>query len=297
MPESDWSGLLPVAAARRVIESASQSSVVLSLARVERMPEGIMSLPVVATVPTASWVEAGARKPITEITWSAERLEAREIAAVTAVPDVYIDDLSFNLETSAEQELGAAVARTLDAAVLFGTDAPTGFPAGGVHGTTTPLTGPDALQAIDAGMSAVEAHGLVPDGVASSSRIGGALRQAYREVAAMPSETPAPQVYGLPISIATNWPADKGDAIVGAWQYLIVGIREDINFTVSREGVLLDEEGAVQVSAFQDDMTLVRVYMRVACVIGTPVKPDNTPADPFVAVDGTAAAPPGGSET
>ena len=197
---TDWSGLLPVEVAARVIESAIKQSVVLQLGSRVPMPAGTETIPVVSTAPSASWVSAGSRKPLTKVEWSSETLRAEEVASITAVPDVYIQDAPWDVEASVENELGKAVARTLDAAVLFGINAPASFPSGGIAGLAgAALTVADALEAIDAALTALEGDGLVPDGIASSSAIGSALRAAYREAAALPGEAPTSAVYGVPV--------------------------------------------------------------------------------------------------
>jgi hypothetical protein len=287
---TDWEGLLPVSVARDVIASAQQQSAALALGTVRPMPTGTQQIPIVSAVPTAGWVAAGQRKPITQVEWSAETLVAEELAAVTYVPDVYLADTagSWDLEGSVETELAGAVARAADAAILFGVNAPPSFPANGVYGAGAPVSGTDALDAIDKGMSAIEASGLTPSGVASSTLIGGALRKAYRDAAALPSEQPQPSVYGMPIQTVANWPAGKGDAIVGDWQYLVLGIRQDISFERSSSATLFDDTGALVVSAFQDDVTVIRITFRLGCVIGSPLKADGSgAADAFVAVDWT----------
>jgi HK97 family phage major capsid protein len=82
-------------------------------------------------VPEASWVAAGGRKPLTTIEWSAAKLVPQEIAAVTFIPDQFIDHAGLPIWESVRDEIGAAIGRTLDKAVLFGTDAPASFPVGG----------------------------------------------------------------------------------------------------------------------------------------------------------------------
>jgi hypothetical protein len=288
---TDWEGLLPTAVARDVIASAQEQSAALALGRTRPMPGGVTQLPIVSAVPTAGWVAAGARKPVTTVEWSAETLQAEELAATTYVPDVYLSDTSgsWDVEGSVEAELAGAIARKVDQAVLFGDDAPSTFPDGGVVGAATAVTGDDALAAIDAGMAVIEGSGLAADGVASSTAIGGALRAAYREVGALPGDTPEPRVYGLPLRTVAGWDSSNGDAIVGGWQYLILGIREDISFERSNDAVLFDEEGEVIVSAFQDDVTVVRITFRLGAVLGVPLKADGSePADVFAVATWTS---------
>jgi hypothetical protein len=84
--------------------------------------------------------------------------------------------------------------------VLYGTGAPASYPAGGIAALAgAAQTGADALTAIDAAASQVEASGLIPNGIAAGAAIGSALRKAYRDVMAPPSTTPEPNVYGMPV--------------------------------------------------------------------------------------------------
>lgn len=105
---TDWGKLLPVNVAREVIASATQQSAVLSLARVQRMPTGVEQIPVVSALPTAGWVEAGARKPISNVEWSAATLVAKEIACIVPVPDVYLADTTGSWNVGAVGRAGAS---------------------------------------------------------------------------------------------------------------------------------------------------------------------------------------------
>ena len=53
-------------------------------------------------------------------------------------------------------------------------------------------------------------------------------------------------------------------------------MREDITFDLSTDGVLANPAGDIQVSAFQDDMTLVRVVFRAGCVLAKPLQADGS---------------------
>lgn len=289
MPDFNFNDeLIPTGQVEDVIGSIGQASVVLRLAHVVSMPQGVMSIPVVSVAPQADFVERGGRKPLATIDWSAERLVPEEIAAVTFIPDAYVNDVGFPIWESCRDELGKAIAAVLDAALLFGTGAPASYPANGVAGTGAPqITGTDALDALSQGMSAIEGDGLLPNGIASSPAIGGAMRTAWQNVAALPSDTPGQTLWGVPVAVSAAWDATKGDAIVGDWSKLVVGIREDVTFDTSQDGILLDDAGAIQVSAFQDDVTLIRVHCRIAAAIGTPVGPDGTATDPFQSVKWT----------
>jgi HK97 family phage major capsid protein len=281
---TDWSGLLPEAVSERILTATEELSVVLGLATARPMAAGVESIPLVSLAPEAEFVGRGERKPIAKIEWSAERLEAEEIACVVAVADVDIRDAGPDLEESVERELAAAVARRFDTAVLFG-GGPASYPEGGI--VPKPIEGEDALDALDKALSAVEGSGVLPSGIAAGAQINSALRQAYIAAAALPGQQIEPSVFGLPVRVSPRWDSSKGDALVGAFEFLQVGVRQDVEVDISSDGVLLDEEGAVQVSAFQDDQTLIRVHGRFGCAVGKPVGEDGKPVEPFAAADWT----------
>jgi Phage capsid family len=286
---TDWSSLIPEAVARDVIAAAEQESAVLELGNTIVMPAGVVSVPVVSVAPTAVFTGVGARKPVSTIEWTAERLEPAEIALTLYIPDAYLDDAGFPVWESVRGEVAKAIGRTLDAAVLYGTNAPASYPAGGIAALAgAATTGTDALDAIDKAATVVEDTGLIPDGIASGSAIGSALRKAYREVGALPSETPQPNVYGMPVARTPAWDSAAGDALVGDWTKLLVGIRQDISFDLSDSATLTDGAGNVVVSAFESDVTAMRAYMRVAVAIAQPVQPDGSGATiPFEFADWT----------
>ena len=273
---TNWTdgGLLPEAVANSVLTAVEEQSAVLALATTRPMPAGVEYLPLQANAPKATWIETGARKPYQKVVWSAEKLTAREVALTTYVEDVLIADVSFNIEAETERALGAAIARALDAAVLFGTDAPPGFPPNGI--VTAAVSGPNALAALDAALGVVEASGVQPTGIVSGPAIGSALRGAYLEAGALPSERPSESVFGIPARVSPIWDSSRGDAIVGAFEYLVIGVRQDITVETSRDGVLTDASGKVIVSAFEQDVTLVRAHARFACAIGRPIGPDGS---------------------
>jgi hypothetical protein len=272
------------------ITAITAESVVLRLGNVQRMSAGQETIPVVSFRPVAGFtgVRYGGRKPATKIEWAAESLIPREIACTFAIPRPWVDDADFDLWGQARALAADAISRVLDAAALFGTNAPPEWPTDGVVGPEAPVAGTDALDAIDKGMAAVEAAGLLPDGIVSGTAIGGALRAEYRTIGALPSEAPTPAIYGLPVVTTPVWEADEGDAVVGDWDNLLVGVRDDITYDTSEDAVLQDAAGVIIANAFQENLVAMRVYMRVGIVVGRPVKADNSRADAFVAVDWTA---------
>ena len=121
-----YTDLIPREVANEAIAAVEQESVCLTLGNVIRMSEGLESVPVVSLAPVVDFVTPtyGGRKPMTTIEWTSEQLQPVELAATLAVPDAFLNDAGFPVWTSVRSELAKAIAKKLDQAILFGTDAP-----------------------------------------------------------------------------------------------------------------------------------------------------------------------------
>lgn len=295
----DYEALLPQGVAQDFIGRIEAESIAIAMGRTLRMSEASESIPIVAFRPKASFVSPayGGRKPVTEVRWSAVEIRPEEVAAVVPVPNAWIMDAGFDVEGQVEAELATAMAWAIDRAILFGDGAPASFPPGGVAAFAEAVSGADALTAIDAAMSFLEGEGIPPTGIVAGPAIGSALRAAYTAAQALPGVAPAQVLYGVPVRTSLTWDTEEGgDALVGGWPYLAIAIRENVTFGRSVDGVLVDDDGSIITTAFQDNVTLVKVYARLGCAIGTPIKPgpgsidDVGVAKPFAKASWTSGA-------
>jgi HK97 family phage major capsid protein len=307
---SDFGALIPLDLGREIIQEAKDQSAVLSLARVQRMASSQQDTPVLSALPQAGFVTAPLfAKPATEIQWSSLRITAEEVAATLPVPNATLDDARFNIWGEIRPALAEAIAKCIDDAILSAVGAPTSFPAGGVMAAAAPPIQvadppdqPDVVQAISDAMSAVEGWGLQVSGSAARTTVRGALRNLRSErgdwlVVPPTGNGQLGSLWGEPLAytkIGFN-PAATPDIIVGDWTKLVLGLREDMRFDISTEGVLRNPaNGQVTVSAFQDDVSIMRVYMRLGYAIGRPVvnRPNGTQGlgNPFKSVKLAAGA-------
>jgi len=84
-----------------------------------------------------------------------------------------------------------------------------------------------------------------------------------------------PTIYGVPVAYSGYPLASLATAefITGAWQYLVIGVRQDIRFRFDPSGVIVAANGNVEVSGFQDNVTPCKVWARFGCTIIKPVTP------------------------
>jgi HK97 family phage major capsid protein len=305
-PNYDYSGVIPTEMAAQIIQEAAQYSTVLQLANLVPMGTLINELPIPKTLPRASFVNAaGGRKPFTELALEAQTLRAEEVAAVSAIPDQYLEDAVVNIWGFVRPRLAEAIGLALDDAVLFGTGAPPSYPVGGIVSNTfsqAVANGSDAVDAINQGMSLVEAQGLAVTGHAADLTVKGRLRGVRDDMGALllgetqVEQTTRPAIYGVPASY-TSWPRITTDLITGAWNYLMIGVRQDIRYTMDPNAVIADANGAVIVSGFQDNVTPIKVWARFAAAIVRPVTP-RVPAGarPFARMNLGTMVPAAGDE-
>jgi HK97 family phage major capsid protein len=288
----DASGIIPPNQAREIISVATANSGVLALARRQPMPAGVSQLPVQTGIPTAAWLtKVGDRKPFTDMTLGMKTMTAEEVATTIAIPQAYLDDVSIDLWAWARPQLGAAIALALDNAVLFGTNAPATFPAGGVTAAAfcqDVPPGTDPLETVNDAYSAVEAQGLPVTGSLADLSVKGPLRGVRDSTGAFllgPGQSgsdAANSIYGQPVSWGQFPVGAADDFVTGNWSSLIVGVRQDIRYDLSDQGVIADSAGKVLITAFQDDQVLMRCHARFGVlVINPPTQKFPAGAKPF----------------
>ena len=218
---------------------------------------------------------------------------------------MYLEDAEINLWNWCRPALAQAIGIAVDRAVLFGmAGTPATFPVGGIIAntySTNVAAGIDAVDAVNRAMGAVEGQGLAVTGHAADMFVKSQLR-GIRDAndALLLSEGRAvgerqlPTLYGEPIAYAqfAQNPLTVG-FITGAWNYLIMGVRQDIRYKIDPAGVILGSTTANSVSGFQDNVTPMKVWARFGCTIVKPVTP-RVPggATPFARILLTALTPP-----
>jgi HK97 family phage major capsid protein len=281
----DASGVIPIEYSRQIIHGVAQQSAALALGTRMPMGTGIAEIPIAGAFPVASFVSVGGRKPFTDFQLSAQTMKAEEIAAVISIPQAYLDDAYVDLWGYARPLLAQAIAVALDNAVIWGVGAPATYPAGGLVDpafstvVATPATPPnDAVAVINLAMGTVEMQGLPVTGSAADTADKAVLRgvrDVNQSLLLGPGQVDSPaiqELYGAPIIFSLISPQAE-DFITGDWRALLMGVRQDITYDTSLDGIIADATGKVLVSAFQDDQVLMRVHARFGCVVAKPVTP------------------------
>lgn len=292
---TDVASYLPTTYTRSLItEILPQQSAAMRLFRNIRMSSKELTYPVLSTFPLAYWVNGDTGlKQTTEMAWADKTITAEELAVIVPIPDVVLADArdsGFDIMAEMRPYIAEAIARALDAAIFFGTNAPASFPddvaaaaiaAGNsfARGTSAASVGGIA-EDINQLMSKVEEDGFMPSGFVAPRGYLSRLRSARDTTGQALADINAGQLYGLPVAYTLHgqWPsgASAAELFVGDFaDKFVLGIREDIKVTVTNTGVIQDGSGAIVYNLFQQDMTALRVTFRAGWQVANPITHDQ----------------------
>lgn len=289
---TDAAALIPDDVSLAMLTSLEAQSAARALFTQIIVPRAQVRFPVLSALPIAYFVNGDTgQKQTTEMSWANKYINIEEIAAIMPVPDNVVADVDADIWGTAQPLLEQAIARTLDAAIFFGTNKPSSWPdaivtaavaAGNVvaRGTNALADGGIAEDINDL-MALVEADGYDVNGFAASrpfrARLRGARDSSGQRLLDISGNVD--NVEGVPVTYAMPglWPtgASAAEVVAGDWTQGILGIRKDISFEVFREGVIQDNTGAIIFNLLQQDMKAMRVTFRVGYAVANPVNYDE----------------------
>lgn len=304
--------LIPQEQAREIIQLLPESSVALRLARrAPNMSAHQRQVPVLSVLPMAYFVNGdGGLKQTTKTGWEGLMLTAEEIAVIVPIHQNVLNDSAYPLWTEIRPQIAAAIGLTLDKAVFFSTNKPASWPEGVNAGARATLpassmvvtrgTRPAAEGGVSGDLSdlysAVERKGFEVSGLLLNPIYRGFIRQARNVQGDQLAELLGGGVYGFTPTYglrgAWSTGANSTEGFAGDFSQMIIAIREDMNWLISQESVISDDDGKVLLNLFQQDSVALRVVFRVAMQIAQPVTPEQpTKANryPFAVIQGTGA--------
>jgi HK97 family phage major capsid protein len=285
--------LVPEAVSTQMLTSISEQSAVMALGTNIPLANNQVRFPVLSALPTAYFVSGDTGlKQTTEAAWANKYLYVEEIAAIVPIPESVFDDAGFDVFGSIRPLLETAVVRVLDAAIIFGTNAPTTWATEGnlvgkavtagnvvARGTNAAAAG-GLIGDISDTVATLEVDGFTPNGAIGNVSLRGRLRQnrgTTGEQLQLDPDIPAP-VY--PGSLAGLWPTgvNAAELLVGDFTKLVVGVRQDFTYKIITEGVITDNAGAIVYNLPQQDMIAMRLVFRAGYAVSNPVNLANTNA-------------------
>lgn len=297
--------LIPDAERKEILKGIQAQSVVLNLGRRVNLSTKVERQPVLSALPQAYWVNGDTGlKDTTKAEWESKVLTAEELAVIVPVPDNVVADSAYDIFGEIRPLLVEAIAAKLDAAVLFGTDAPASYEdsiqeaALAAGNTVTKGTSSiDVAEDINQVMAKVEADGFMVNGFAARTRFKAQLRglrdgnDALLFSPALTAGTPS-TLYGENVMFGADangvWLDEGVDLFAGDWSKLVVGVRQDITFKLFEEGVISDDSGNVVLNLMQQDSKALRVVARYAFTVANPINrlnQDEATRYPFAYLD------------
>lgn len=285
---ADAQQLMPEEVSRDIIKALPQSSLAMSRFRTLPMSRKQTRMPVLSSLAQAYFVSGDTGlKQTTKEAWAGKILEAEEIAVIVPIPQAVLDDTEYDLFEEIKPDLIEAAGALIDAAVLFGTSKPTswgpaivpGAAAAGNTVTRGAVAGRNLAGDVNAVMRTVASDGHPITGFAADSLLEYDL-QGLTDADGRPVFTTNLQegaagkgLYGRPFTYLNNgaWNSTQADLIAGDWSQAILGMRQDITFSVHTDGVISDAAGVVVLNLMQQDSAALRMVMRVGYQVANPI--------------------------
>lgn len=286
---TDAAALIPEAVSRAMTTALETESAALSLFKRIPVSSKQTRFPVLSALPTAYFVDGDTGlKQTTEINWANTYMNVEEIAAIVPVPDAVLQDVvGYNIWDEAQPLLVQAIGRVLDAAIFFGTNKPSSWPtaivtaaiaAGNDYERGTNLAAAGGIsEDINQAMALVEADGYDVNGFVSDrsfrARLRGARASDGQRLLDINGNVDMVEGIRVAYSMPGLWPSAAGSAelIMGDFSKGLLGIRQDITWKIATEAVIQDNTGAIVFNTFQQDMSALRVVMRVGWVVQNPI--------------------------
>jgi hypothetical protein len=313
--DDNASALIPEDAATSIIKVAEEKSVVLQLAKTQRMSRSQRRLPVLALNPTAEWLEADTGlKSTTYMAWNNIFLNVAELAIIVPISENLLADSDIDLGEQVRPKVAEAFAVAIDKAILFGLNKPSVWPnslaehAIAAGNTVTVGAGVDIAADINNVLAAVEADGFTPDGIAMRQSLRASLRglrSTTNEFIFKPGNPGAENttfgrgdggrlghIFDIPAHAVMNGAFEEHDTaaanatrlLAGDWDQVVIGIRQDITVKRFDQGVIQDAAGVTQFNLMQQDMIALRFVMRLAYALANPLtrlQPTEGSRSPF----------------
>jgi len=262
----------------------------------------ITNAPVLATLPTASWVseapDATGVKPTSEASWSNKRFVVEEIAVIIPIHEDVLEDATDDTVMNLTDMAGSAIGRVLDQAVLFGLNKPATWTdnaligaavaTGNVFMSSTTAGASDLAGSIFKAAESVAETGANPTTILSAS----GLKYRLANLRAMDGstilttnlgtdgKTLSNQIAGLDAAFVKNgaWNNAEARAIIVDRDRIKIGVRQDV--TVK----FLDQATVNGLNLAERDMVAFRFKARYAYVLGNTLNAAGAATIPVAAV-------------
>lgn len=279
-----------------ILQDTPKSSVFMSMAtRLPNMTAGTETMPVLDLLPMVYTVEGDTGlKQTTRMGWDKVKIIAGEFATILPVPDAVLADSKYDIFGQALPQINAALGAHIDKAIFTGDEKPLAWQndiitaarqAGNNVSWSSSSNLYDKLLGEDGVWAKLEESGYSPNGAVSALKLKSRLR-SLRDANGHPIYNTNMQgatpyaIDGIPLTFPANGGFDTRAAqlIVGDFSKAVYSIRQDVTVKILTESVIQDASGKIIYNLMQQDMTAIRVVMRMGWAIpnyATPLDPNR----------------------
>lgn len=299
----DAEALIPEGEIPGIIQGTVEQSAVLStFRRLPNMASNISSMAVLESLPMSYWVNGDiGLKQTTKVDWKNKYIKAAELATIVPIPDAVLEDArdtGTDLWAEIQPLIAQSMGYAIDLAILFGINKPADWREGIVQsataaGNVVPSTGDTFKDIFGEGgaLAKVEASGFDPNAILTGVGTKGLLR-GLRDDNGQPifitnlQSSPQYSLYDMALFFVRNgsWQDDLAKMIIGDVDQAVYSIRKDITYKLLTESVISDADGKIVYNLAQQDMSALRVIMRLGWEVPNPINalsPDRAERFPF----------------
>lgn len=297
---NDADPLIPEEVSREIIKALPQQSAVLPLCkRLPNMSRKQFRMPVMNALATAYFVNGDTGlKQTTKLSWENKYIDAEEIAVIVPIPESVLDDEDYDIWGEVRPALEEAFGVVIDAAMLFGTNAPATWPNDLFTGATAAghvvsaaayadlfeaILGEDGANPANPGaLMLIENDGYIATAHLAHIGMRGKLRNV-RDANGNPIFVRSMQgsstydLDGGPVVFPRNGCMDPATAWMfsGDWSQIVYSFRQDITYKILSEAVIQDAAGNIILNLAQQDMVALRAVMRMGWQLPNPINRMN----------------------
>lgn len=259
---------LPTSVANDIIQKTQEDSAVMRLATQIALPGNGLTIPVITSDPTASWVDETAEKPVSNPGLSTKVMRGYKLAVIEPFSNQFRRDYAA-LYDALVARLPRILAEKFDATVFGNGDAP-GSDFDTFAACTAQSLASDVYGGLVAADTDVSLHGGVVNGYAISPQLRGILLSALDKndrplFVNSVAEGAIPMILGEPTyltkgAFVAGTPATVG--VVGDWTKAMYGIVEGVDISFSSDATLTLADNST-INLFQRNMFAVRAEIEI----------------------------------
>ena len=297
--------LMPEDVSMKLIQEVKDASLAMTAFEDVQMARGQTRAPVIAALVVAYFVgsDTGLAQT-TQMDWKNKYINAETLEAIVPIPETVLEDVEGDIWAQIEPKVKHAIARTLDAAVIFGTGAPETWPedmvaaakaAGNERkiGTASKEEGGLAHD-IDVLLEQIEGDGFDYNFAAAYIGLKTKIRNARNTLGDQLADFSADRaggfqtLYDQPLVFPARgmWPtgSTEAQAILFEREQFVVGLRTDFDMKILDQAVISDNEGKIIFNLATQDMIGLRIRFRCGWQVSNQVTYDQpTEADRYPA--------------